>query len=310
MLFRRHCTLFLLCLAAWSAGWPMICSGAAATGAASPAAAVPWRELRPGFDLAEISLAAAELALRPADADGAAAQAGADTGNDAAKPGPVVVALRIDPDRFTFTLHMASEEAPLPLPALAEKYGLLAAINAGMYLTDQKTSTGHLRSATHVNNPRVAGNFGAFFMAGPKKAGLPRVRLLDRAEDDWPRALEEYALVMQNYRMNTVQGRVIWKDDRPHSVAALSQDSAGRILFLLCAEPVPAGAFAAALLRRPLQLRTIMYLEGGSEAAMLVRAGDVRHVFTGRYAGGWGPSGSPDTVLPNVLGVRPRSAGE
>ncbi len=306
-------------------------------------APVAWRALQPGLDLATIQLGVAELPppqtvlaepplmpSTPAPAEtrppgsapepASSSAPGPATNSTASRPAPapassaasgvVVTVLRIDPARYTFSLHMASEETPLSLPALAEKHGLAAAINAGMYLPDGKTSTGHLRSETHTNNPRVAGNFGAFFLANPKDSTLPRARLADRSEDDWQKLLEQYTLVMQNYRMNTAQGRIIWKDDRPHSIAALSQDNKGNVLFFMCREPVPAAAFASAMLRRPLGLRTLMYLEGGSEAAMLVKAGDVNEVFVGRYGRGWGPSGSTDIVLPNVLGVKPRAAGQ
>ena len=286
MVPRRIAFLLGVCLSVWLLGAP--CAYGTASASSDSPSSISWRNLAPGLEMAE-------FALDLAEAGGLTASA------------PRLVALRIDPARYVFTLHMASEDGLHSLPALAKKHGLLAAVNAGMYLPDGKTSTGHLRSAAHVNNPRVAENFGAFFVADPKNSALPPARLLDRVEDDWRGALDAYGLVMQNYRMNTVQGRVIWKkEDRAHSIAVLSQDKTGRILFLFCREPVQAVAFATVLLNLPLNLRTLMYLEGGSEAALLIRAGGVDEVLVGRYASGWGPSGSRDIPLPNVLGIRPR----
>ena len=54
-----------------------------------------------------------------------------------------VVFLRIDPAYFDFTVETASsEKQSLPLEAWATRKGLIAAINASMYLPDGVTSTG------------------------------------------------------------------------------------------------------------------------------------------------------------------------
>jgi uncharacterized protein YigE (DUF2233 family) len=270
-----------------------------------PPSPIVWRSLRNGLDLAEIP-----LTLHKEDASGMRTP---DTGESFASSSPVVVtALRIDPEQYTFTLHMASHGESGSLPELAKKHDLVAAVNASMYLPDRLTSTGYLRNAAHVNNPRVVGKFGAFFVAHPLYAGLPRVALLDRMEDDWRKALDCYALIVQNYRLNNVQGKVLWNaGGPPHSFVALSRDQEGRVLFLLCRDPVQPGIFAGAFLRLPLGLRTIMYLEGGSQAMLLVRAGNVDQVWTGRMGGAFlNAPGNPHAVLPNVIGVRARAADE
>lgn len=295
-----------------------------AQGPSAPAQqAIPWQTLQNGLSLAQIPLSIMPPVslpfpgTPPHTADSAPSQHNATPPSLAPSPDnaqqlPAVTALRIDPKYFTFTLHMASDDKARSLPDLAQRHGLAAAINASMYLPDNVTSTGHLRNATHVNNPRVVEKFGAFLVAQPKDPKLPRAALLDRAEDDWQKALNQYSLVVQNYRLNSAQGKVLWSPEGPpHSIAALSQDKSGNILFLLCREPVQPAAFATALLHLPLGLRTIMYLEGGPQAAMLVRSGDVDQVWVGRHISGlWGTSGHQDAVLPNVLGIRPRAAGE
>ena len=92
-------------------------------------------------------------------------------------------------------------------------------------------------------------------------------------------------------------------------MAALSQDASGRVLFLLCPDPVPAAEYMAALLRLPLGIRSVMYLEGGSEAALLINAGGVSTVEAGRHVSGlWG--GSANLMLPNILGIRKRNSAD
>lgn len=281
MLFFRAVVLFCFCLAFASAG---VCRAAPA---ATPPA-ILWKELEPGLQLARVDVRPSPPAASPA------------------QPSPVpVTLLRIDPARYAFDVYMASEKGPKTLGdiAISERYA--AAINAGMYLPDRLTSTGYLKTATHVNNPRLAGGFGAFFVA-ETKGKAPRARLLDKSKHDWKNIIERYDVVLQNYRMNTPDGRVIWKQaERLHSMAALSEDKDGRILFILCPRPVQAADFVAALLRLPLRIETVMYLEGGSEAALLIRAGTVDAVEAGRHPSGlW--SGGAGLILPNVLGIRKR----
>ncbi len=318
--FMRRYALFAFfcCFVALSPGLAHAASGSAAEAVAQAPPPVLWQDLEPGLALAQIPLQEARPFLEPKTpalpvSDNATIPAPALTpGPVESSPPPMLIALRIDPERYTLTLHMASSDQPRSLPDLAARHHLSAAINASMYLPDKRTSTGHMRNATHVNNPRVVEKFGAFLVTQPKVPGLPRALLLDRAEDDWQTALERYSLVIQNYRLNNVQGKVLWSSEGPpHSIAALSQNKAGQLFFLLCPDPVQPALFAAALLHLPLGLRTVMYLEGGSQAALLVKAGGVEQVWVGRHASGlWGTSGRPDAALPNVLGIRPRAVGE
>lgn len=257
--------------------------------------AVPWRALEPGLDIVQIPLTVSLQTPPPSD--------------DEETPLPptfkgVLTAIRIAPEQFSFSVYMASEKGPLPLSRLIEKENFVVAVNAGMYLPDNITNTGYLRSASHTNNKRVVASFGSFFVAEPHTSQLPSARLLDRNKDNWEKALEQYSLVMQNYRMTTDAGRVIWKQgERPHSIAALSQDSSGNILFLFCPDPVPAAEFIAEVLRLPLGAKSVMYLEGGIDAALCIRSSGMETIMTGRHASGlW--SGGVNLQLPNVLGIR------
>lgn len=261
-----------------------------------------WRSLEPGLEIVRTRV----LAAPPTDGGADAVTEGRAAALPGVSPEATMLILRIDPARFEFSLHMASESGVRSLASIGASEKLVAAVNAGMYLPDHSTNTGYLRSRTHTNNSRLASGYGAFFVAGPKDAALPPALLLDRNKDDWQTAIRNYDLVMQNYRMTAADGRIVWKQpDRAYSIAALSQDEDGRVLFLLCATPVPALDFITTVLALPLGAKSIMYLEGGSEAALLIRAGGINVVEAGRHPSGfWG--GSANLLLPNVLGVKRR----
>lgn len=257
----------------------------------------PWRELEPGMEL---------CVFTPA--------------SDRFHPINIVV-LRLDPEAVDFVLLSASERGEsLSLAEWADSAGLAAAINASMYLPDARTSTGYMRNGEHENNARIVKNFGAFFVAGPRigrgdgphnapDLGLPRARLLDRDEDDWHPLLSEYDVVVQNYRLISAGGRMLWVPGGPsYAVAALGQDRAGRILFIHCREPMTGAEFGEQLQALPLDLRVVMYVEGGPQAGLLVRAGDVNEIWVGRHVADFLTSGNKAAPLPNVIGARRRAA--
>lgn len=83
-----------------------------------------------------------------------------------------VVVLRIDPAEFVFSVYTVSQNGrSLSLGEWARQHGLVAAINASMYLPDGVTSTGYLRAGETINNGRIVNKFGAFFVADPIRSG-------------------------------------------------------------------------------------------------------------------------------------------
>lgn len=243
-----------------------------------------WKELEPGLEYAEFAIA---------------------------EDGSVITALRIDPAHFDFVLGMRSADGgdARTLGEWAKTKDLAAAINASMYLPDGKTSTGYLRMGDHVNNPRIANRFGAFFVAGPKRAGLPGAAILDRETPNFRDLLEDYELVAQNYRMINAQRRILWQPGGPlYAISAVGEDGSGRILFLHSKTPVEAYAFARRLLDLPLDARTVMYVEGGAQAGLLVRTGKLFRELGALHAPSLLITGNLKATLPNVIGARRKSA--
>lgn len=241
-----------------------------------------WQLLEPGLELAEFKLPDSESRL---------------------------TALRIDPEYFDFVLCAASEKEkkPATLGEWGEKEGLAAAINASMYLPDNLTSTGYMRAGEHINNGRIMERFGAFFVSGPRKDGLAQAQILDRDNPDWRALLDEYETVIQNYRMTNSQRRILWSPGGPHySISAVAQDGSGKILFLHSRLPLEAYSFVQQLLHLPLDVRTIMYVEGGAQAGLLVHSGGLKRELSGLHAPSFLVTGNMKARLPNVLGIRPR----
>lgn len=222
-----------------------------------------------------------------------------------------ITVLRIDPAYFEFVLGTSSGDGggARPLGSWARDKNLVAAINASMYLPDGKTSTGYLRMDNHVNNARVVKRFGAFFAAGPRRKGLPEAAIFDGETQGLRDMLQEYRLVVQNYRLIDSRRRILWAAGGPlYAISAVGQDGAGRILFLHSRRPVEAYSFARQLLELPIDARAVMYVEGGDHAGLHVRTDS----FACAYAAMRLPfpfgSGSLQAPLPNILGARRKEA--
>ncbi len=269
----------------------------------APLPVLAWTTIRPGLELGITRLPASERMGLP----------------------DRFVVIRIHPNRFNFSLQMASETGEAhSFREWAEKGDLSVGINASMYLRDNLTSTGMMRSATHVNNAKAGSRFGAFFAADPADERLPRVDILDRDETDRMRRLGKYRLVVQNYRMWNRSGVIQWPKNGPaSSIAAAGKDGRGCILFIISQEALSAETFARYVRKFPLGVTRLMYLEGGSPTGLVLRMpADAKerafpgasvsvvnnhrvYVWRGRSSVLQTMGGS-EVRLPNVLGARPR----
>jgi hypothetical protein len=218
-----------------------------------------------------------------------------------------IIVLRLDPKYFDFVLQAAGEHGTQAktLEEWADAGKLQAAINASMFLPDGLTSTGYMRSGNYENNPHIAKNFGSFFLEDKKEPGLPNAQLVDRTVDDWENLLTKYGLVIQNYRLISAAGRVLWAPGGPeYAIAAVGADHSGRILFILSCDPMPGEDFARILLNLNLDLRMAMYVEGGSHASLLARLGEVSTTWLGRWNSDYIPSGTVARRMPNAIGAK------
>lgn len=241
------------------------------------AVSINWKEADTGIEYAEVSLHGFTLAV-----------------------------VRVDPDENEFVLCSAGNEdgEARTLREWGERHDLLAAINASMYLPDGSTSTGYMRSGDYVNNSRYVQRFGAFFAARPDDPDLPKAAIFEREDDLWQDMLPHYRIVVQNYRLVNSQRRILWSPGGPlYSISAVAQDGDGNILLLHSREPIEAYSFAQKLLHLPLDIRTVMYVEGGGQAGLLLRAKNLEREHLGKSAMDWFVTGNRTVKLPNVIGV-------
>ncbi len=197
--------------------------------------------------------------------------------------------LRLDPKRFELKLvnASASDARPRTVRAWAMGAGAVAAINAGMFQTDGLTSVGLMRTRAHQNNPRRSTRYKAVLAFDPVKPELPPVRILDADCGELDPFLQAYGTLIQSIRMVSCDRKNVWAADAKRwSAAAIGVDGAGRALFIHARSPWSVHDLVDALLALPLDLRRAMYVEGGPEAQLFVRAGGREVERLGAFEGG------------------------
>ncbi len=216
-----------------------------------------------------------------------------------------LVVVRINPQYFDFVLHSTGKDASYPktLDQWATEKKLVAVINASMYLPGGR-STGYMRDGDYINNDHIAKKFGAFFVANRQKNKEHSAKIIEKSAQQTPHFLQNYELIIQNYRLISSERKILWSaGGQKHSIAAVGEDAQGRILFMHCRTPIDAHTFATIILRLPLDVRTVMYVEGGAQAGMVLRQGNTNTFWGGRHPADFF-LGNVAVALPNVLGVQ------
>ena len=257
--------------------------GIAASARSAPAEV--WQALEPGLELGTFELPRRPLA-------GAAA----------------LHVLRVDPERFELRLVNASA-APDGTPASAREWasraGLVAAINASMFQQDYRRSVSLMRTRDHVNQPRLSKD-NAVLAFDRLDEEVPRVQIIDRTCQDFDSLKGRYGTLVQSIRMISCERANVWSQQPQHwSTAAIGIDGAGRVLMLHAAGLYTTHDLIHMLLELPLDVRSAMYVEGGTPAQLYVKAGGKEYEFVGRDDTGLlGSDGLFQKLqIPNVIGV-------
>jgi hypothetical protein len=206
--------------------------------------------------------------------------------------------VRIDPNIAELKLVLASKEQVRSRTAgeWADDLGLVVAINAGMFQTDQLSNVGYCRDGTHENNAKW--NDYQSVIAFEKG----RAVLEDRGVVD----ANQFDSIVQNLRLIKGKGESVWKPNKKKwSEALAAVDDKGRILFIFTRAPFTMAELNAKLLALPLGIQRAMHLEGGPEASLSIRADNLKLDLSGSYETGFNENddNKRQWAIPNVIGV-------
>lgn len=220
--------------------------------------------------------------------------------------------LKIDPKFFSLGLYAASEYDSLRRTPehWSNEFDLVAVVNAGMFNLGNKISCmGYLKNYDHYNNKKLRDSYRAFAMFNPRSDKFPEVQIIDMEEENWEYYQQNYNSMFQCIRMvDCNQEHVIWKPKIPisSSMSVLATDKKGNVLFVFTRSPYTANQMSQMLLSLPLNIYSVMYLDGGPEAVLYVSAGDTLIEKVGSWVSRTYPNDDNNYMweLPNVIGVK------
>lgn len=178
-----------------------------------------------------------------------------------------------------------SDSATVAQIAAQKNYAVL--INAAMFAKDYKTSIGHMRSYERVNNPGFNSRLRGFLMFHPKNPGSPLVKIGGKEQS------AGYHTAFQTHRMIDESEKILWKKGTNvhHQVGLVGVDSRSRVLFFFQPNLMDVHDMVASILALRLELKGLLYLDGGTHGAIHI---DPR---LGRGVNTW-------ISLPNLLGLK------
>lgn len=221
-----------------------------------------------------------------------------------------ILIIRIDPKIYNFRLLSISELTPgslsLTVKEWADKYKLIAAINAGMFQTDLKSNVGYMKNYSYVNNPRFHKTYASVFAFNPKKAELPVAMVFDTDVKAMKEVVAEYHTVIQNLRLIKRPRSERWaQQEKRWSEAALGQDQDGNILLIFSGSPYTMHELIKILLSLPIKLECAMHLEGGPAASLYLSHNSIELARMGRHelVSIVGEMSNEFLPIPNVIGI-------
>ncbi len=224
----------------------------------------------------------------------------------------IITVLKINPKQWEIDIVTEAEIADRNTKTAkqwAKNHNLVAAINAGMFAADYSKHIGYMQTSRHINNKHV-NSYQSVAAFSPKiDSKVPEFQIFDLDENDVTvdKILKDYSSVVQNLRLIKKPGENRWSNqNRIWSEAALGEDAEGNTLFIFSRSPFSMHDLIDELLGLDIKLVAAQHLEGGPEAQLYFKAGDIEQELFGSFKTSFFEKDSNPIAwpIPNVIGIR------
>lgn len=219
-----------------------------------------------------------------------------------------ITIVKINPEFYKFKLFSASEFDGKKKTAAewAKQHNLITTINAGMYQQDHLSNVGYMKNFNHINNKNMVIKYNTMLAFNRKDNKVPEIQIIDKKCQDFYKVMPKYNTLIQNIRMIDCKQKNRWSQQpKKWSTAALAIDKQENVLFIHCRSPYSVHDFINILLKLPLNIYSAMYLEGGPEASLYFKYGDIEFEQFGSYETNFFENDNNNQAwpIPNVIGV-------
>lgn len=213
-----------------------------------------------------------------------------------------ITVLRVDPDKYEFNLFTNSGRKT----ALewSRQNHLSVVVNAGMYDGYSK-NMGYMKHYNNVSNPKFNKN-NAILAFNSVSDTLPSIQIIDLKKQDMSRLNDKYNSFTQSIRMVDLDGNNKWSvQDKMWSIVVVAIDTNGHALFIHCRSPYRVHDFINIIMSAPLNIKNVMYLEGGPEASLYVNHNGTEIERVGSYETNFLEDNSNREfwAIPNIIGI-------
>ena len=225
------------------------------------------------------------------------------------------VIVRIDPERYRFTVHHFQDEG-LPSPPLMvdwqRRIGASLMFNAGLFL-DDFSYMGLLYKDGRSLGKRRHPQWQALFVAEPTESDRRKAGVFDLAFDHFEEERPPYREAAQALMVvdRTGKIRVRQSGKRAHQTL-LAEDGGGRVSLVKTTSPTTLYGLGECLHRSFPAMKQVMAMDGGSSSEVLVGTDLLAQLTRSGYTPGWrstvdGTARAPHIPLPAVISIRPRA---
>jgi hypothetical protein len=223
-------------------------------------------------------------------------------------PGSCMDVVRADPAKLQLRVLTALRDGSShTAPAWREVFHLTAVINEGMFHADGSPVGLVVENGIAVGADNK--KFGGVLAFDPRAAGDPPMVITGRdcAGFDLAALRAKYRSLVEDPRLLGCSGEpVAWADSKHYSAAAIALDRAGRIVLVHARAAATMSELSRALAM--LDLQGALFLEGGPEASLVVKAERGELSLVGSYETGFVENDGNLAFwwLPSVLALQPR----
>jgi len=221
-----------------------------------------------------------------------------------------IFVLRISPEHFNFQLCTAAQNNGdwETAKKWSKKHNLVVAVNAGLFNKESR-NVGYARSFTHFNNRQLWKEYLSIAAFEPVDSSVPRFQIIDLTCQNWDSLKTKYNVFTQSIHMIDSKSKPLYWNNysgMTSSIVALGADRSGNVLIIFSRSPYSANELMDIALALPINLRSMMYLEGGPYVSLYINCKGFERNLVGSYEKGILENDKKYYAdeIPNVIGIK------